>query len=249
MTCPSCNRQNAEGLVHCDFCGTALGAPAPSGKRKTEAEGFTPSPGGKRKTEIEAPAGSGRSDDAFDPFRPAAGSPAPGGFQPLARGGGPTPAPSGKRKTEFDSGGGGDPFAKPPAGDIFAAQPTPEYGRAPTAGRRIVGWLVTFDGNPDGSSYILREGRNTIGRDAGNDVVLTDDTMVSATHAYVIWRAGRARIADNNSNNGTFLNDEDVLGQVEMTDDDIIKVGRTQFIVRLLDQARVAALWKPATGA
>jgi len=233
MDCPNCKRHNADGLTYCDFCGTPLAAPSPSPhKRKTEAEAAPP-PSAKRKTEIESPEPG--EAGGFDPFAQPKG-----GFTPAARPGGagsPGAAAAPKKlKTQFDAG---DPFATP-------APARPGAPEAPSAqGRRIVGWLVTFDGDPDGTSFIVREGRNGIGRDATNEIPLADDGMVSGTHAYLIWRAGRARIADHNSQNGTFLNEQDVLEQVEVKDGDVIRVGRTRFLVRLLDADKVASLWKP----
>lgn len=255
MNCPSCNRPNDDGLVLCDYCGTSLTAPPPQ-KRRTEAEGVAPRAGGgaKRVTEFEPPQGGRSHDDPFDPARAAQRGGGNGGFQPVARPDGGA-APARKRVTEFDSGRPADPFGARTSGadreaDDFSA---PGRGRSadaePAAGRRIIGWLITFDGHPDGISFILREGRNVVGREASCDITIPEDGMMSSTHAYIIWRTGRARIADANTQNGTFLNEEDVLGQVEVNDNDVIRVGRTRFLVRLLDAARVAAVWKPAAGA
>lgn len=241
MNCPSCHTPNTEGNVYCDHCGNPLTSAQPSQKRQTEAEQFVPPAGGKRRTEI--------SDDPFAPF--PSGAPMVGGFQPHVRGGqspAPPPAPSQKRRTVFDSGGddGGSGPVNFDGREGFA----PSAGAAPKVliGRRVVGWMVTFDNSPDGSSFVLREGRNAIGRSADCEVALPEDAMVSGSqpHAFVIWRSGRARIGDNNSQNGTFLNDEDFIGQVEVKDGDVVRVGRTRLIVRLLDPEKVNALWKPA---
>lgn len=262
MNCPSCNRQNAEDLSYCDYCGTPLVAPA-GGKRKTEFEPVAAQgPLRKRVTEFEpaaepaAPAPSRRAHDPFDPF---GASPAAPAHQP-AHSPAHTPAhqppqssappeSSRKKATEYFAGGA-DPFAAstaPAASGLAApaAGPGPGAGPGPaaTAGRRIIGWIITFDDHPDGSSFVLREGRNVVGRDRESDVPVSWDHTVSGTHAYLIWRLGRARVADANTQNGTFLNEEDVLGQIEVKDGDVLRVGRTRFLVRLIDQDKAAALW------
>ena len=273
MNCPSCNRPNAEDLNYCDYCGTPLSAPSP-GKRKTE---FEPVPAAgpvrKRVTEFEPaaepavpqqPAGAGpRVADPFDPF----GMPATSANRPAAAPARPAPGPAvaanaasaadpPRRKATEYIPSSRDPFAEPAAG---ASPPAATAGSAPAqpqaqgqagVGRRIVGWVITFDEHPDGLSFLLREGRNVVGREPESDVAVSWDHTVSGTHAYLIWRLGRARVADANTQNGTFLNEEDVLGQIEVHDGDVLRVGRTRLLIRLLDQAKVGALWdaKPATG-
>lgn len=253
MNCPSCNRPNKEGLVNCDYCGTALTAPVHQ-KRKTEAE-VMPYAGSrgvaKRVTEIETVpgghVGAAAADDPFDPFHVPSPNASPNRPSP----GHPVDAPK-KRVTVYDPGEGADPFRSPAAERAKGPGGAGEASVAadPNQGRRIVGWLVTFDGNPDGVCYVLREGRNVIGRASNNDIVTPTDELVSGIHAFLIWRAGRARVADANTQNGTYLNDEDVLGQIEVKDNDVIRVGRTRLLVRLLDHDRVTALWKlPSRGA
>lgn len=255
MNCPGCSRANSPGLDHCDFCGTPLHA-GQGGKRRTEVEA-SPGPAGKahkRVTEFEnlphdgpLPAARPAGGDGFDPFAVSARG-AVGAFQPAQRGGGPAGQPSGKRATEFDAGGSAgassDGLARANPADPFGVPGASGPGAQAGVGRRIIGWLITFDGNADGASFVLREGRNVIGRDSASEVALAGDNMVSGTHAFVIWRAGRARIADANTQNGTFLNDQDVLGQIEVSDGAVIRVGRTRLLVRLVDADVAAAIWK-----
>ncbi len=85
-------------------------------------------------------------------------------------------------------------------------------GSKPVAGsRRLVGWLITYDLDPSGIDYQLREGRNFIGSDAGKvDVVLprTRDSKVSSEHALILYRKGVIKIADKMSTNGTWVDAE-----------------------------------------
>ena len=254
MNCPSCNRQNAEDLSYCDYCGTPLAVQA-AAKRKTEIEPVpAQGPVRKRVTEFEpavepvAPAPSRRAHDPFDPF----GASAAGAVSspPVATTSAVVPpaespgsASARKKATEYIPGGH-DPFAAPtsvaPSAVVGQAAAA---GSAATVGRRVIGWIITFDDHPDGLSFVLREGRNVVGRDRESDVAVSWDHTVSGTHAYLIWRLGRARVADANTQNGTFLNEEDVLGQLEVKDGDVLRVGRTRFLIRLIDQDKAATLW------
>jgi hypothetical protein len=231
MNCPSCKRPNAEGIDFCDFCGTPLGT-APAGQRTTEMEG---GPAPKHKTEM--------ASDPLDPFAPRASSGS--AAKPAATAGAAAPAASGgaqKRKTMFDGPAAAvnpsDPFAPP--------DPGVKKHQDKGAGRRIVGFLVTFDRSAEGNYWVIREGRNTLGRDEDCDIVIDGDEMVSSVHAVMLWRNGRTIVDDEKSQNGTFLNEEDVMEKTDVKDGDVIRLGRTQLMCRLLDQAKVTALWKQA---
>ena len=241
MNCPGCKRPNAEGLDFCDFCGTPLAA-APFGKRKTEMESAPAAPV-KHATQMEAA-------DPFDPFAPRAGAGAGAGAArpmsppPPIGAAPPPPAPS-KRKTEFD--GGRDPFAPPVPGTPAGRAAHVQRADDRYAGRRVMGFLVTFDRAPDGAFFVLREGRNLLGRDAHDcDIVIADDDTVSSVHAVMICRGGRVIIDDEKSQNGTKLNGEEVMSKTDVTDGDVISLGlRTRLLCRLLDPAKLAAIWKP----
>lgn len=239
MLCSECGRDNTAGLDFCDYCGSPLAAAGPGLKRKTQMEGG--GGGGKRKTHMDGPAPADPFEAALsgaveDPFGPGGGKaqrPAPVS-QAVAQ------APVAKKRvTQFDSG---DPFA--PRGDGGAVADE-RY-----AGRRIVGFLITFDRAPDGQFYLIREGRNLVGRDTDRcDIVIDGDDMVSSQHAILVYRNGRLRVADDKSQNGTFLNEEDVLQPEDVSDADVIRVGGTRMICRLIDPAQVAGIWAGTEGA
>ncbi len=212
---------------------------------------YQPPPDSKRRTMVEPDTGPVGGAGAFSgPFGAALQPPPPGGFQrpaaprdPFAKAmggpGGPAPAGNpfggaadagGKRRTMIDVG------ESAAAGGGPAAQPGLD--------RRVIGWVVTFDADPNGKSFALREGRNSIGRDADNDLQI-DDAKMSSRHATVQHRAGRTWVYDENSNNGTFLNDEDIFqDRPAVSDGDVLRLGATRFIVKLLDPAHVAAVFK-----
>lgn len=235
MNCPSCKRPNAEGIDFCDYCGTPL-ATAPAGKRKTEMEG---GPAPKHKTEIAA--------DPLDPFAPRGGGSGGAGPARPAPPVSPAADPIGakpKYKTVFDGGAAGP---KDPSDPFAPVDPAKKKAADKNAGKRIVGFLITFDRSTEGTYWPIREGRNTIGRDDEVcDIVIEGDEMVSSKHAVLLWRAGRTIVDDEKSENGTFINEADVMEKTDVKDGDVIRLGRTNLMCRLLDQAKVAALWKPA---
>lgn len=65
-------------------------------------------------------------------------------------------------------------------------------------------FLATNDG---ALVYELEDADTTIGRAETNDIVLTNSRSISGNHCRVSVRAGRARLTDLGSMNGTFLND------------------------------------------
>lgn len=68
----------------------------------------------------------------------------------------------------------------------------------------------------------------TIGRsNEGNDVVI-NDPLVSRHHFQIVQDDdGRFRLADFGSTNGTYINGQIVSGEVELDENDIIRVGNT----------------------
>jgi len=270
MQCSKCQTPHAAGVAICDHCGADL-LGTPGAKRATSLESSAgspfgaaaaspsspPSPGvyrppsdAKRRTMIETGPGQGAAGGGvFDPFAAAVrpgGDPAP---RPFAGGdpfgaamGRPGEGASGsggaapKRRTQIDLGD-----AHP---ELLAAQATVTPAARPTLERRVVGWAVSYDPDPNGLVLIIKEGRNAIGRAADNDLVV-DDPRMSSRHATIQHRSGRTWVYDENSNNGTFLNGEDIFQErPSIADGDVIKLGGTRFLIKLLDLARVAEVFQ-----
>ncbi|MBI5934301.1 MAG: FHA domain-containing protein [Chloroflexi bacterium] len=81
--------------------------------------------------------------------------------------------------------------------------------------------------------FTLRFGEKdkmTFGRDAGNDVAL-DTPNVSRYHAQITRVGRRYFITDLRSANGTFVNDQRVVGDVWLNPDDTIRVGPYKFVM------------------
>lgn len=83
--------------------------------------------------------------------------------------------------------------------------------------------LVILSGRFAGTEFELREGRNTLGRHPGNDVVIAEEA-VSGRHCDV-WVSGlQVRVRDLRSRNGTFLRGGRV-ATAELRDGDVLVLG------------------------
>ncbi|GAB4487896.1 MAG: FHA domain-containing protein [Raineya sp.] len=98
------------------------------------------------------------------------------------------------------------------------------------AGRKLVGWLVSYTLDPLGQDFKLREGRNIIGSDSACDICVPD-AQVSGKHLTILYRMGDFKFKDELSTNGTFVNDEFV-EEGNLKDGDIIRIGQTSFKFR-----------------
>ena len=120
----------------------------------------------------------------------------------------------------------------------FPPQATPASGNPGET--RLIGkppasmtWLA---GAAAGQTCHLKEGNNTIGRDAGNAVVL-DDPYTSRQHAVVRVEDGKAHLFDLGSSGGTKVNGKEIGGgQVELNS--VIKVGETELSLLQVDNPK-----------
>jgi len=104
-------------------------------------------------------------------------------------------------------------------------------------GRKLVGFLVTYNRTPMGKAYNLYEGRNYIGRDASCDISIPDDNQMSGKHMLIRYLSGNNKFSfkDEMSSNGTYVNKE-LLDEGELQNYDIIRVGSTLFIFIAIPQ-------------
>ena len=132
-------------------------------------------------------------------------------------------------------GGGGaaaTPMPMPGAGQGTAMLNLQEIGGEKGRGsqdksREVCGWIVALNGQHKGEDFRLRTGKNVLGTAADCDIVLTDK-KISRKHATLRYEGGEFQIADLDSSNGTFVNDEKVQKH-DLIDNDIIKLGDIQF--------------------
>lgn len=100
-------------------------------------------------------------------------------------------------------------------------------------GRKLVGWLVSYDIDTNGVDFRLYEGRNLIGRDLNCEVCI-NDPKISGHHAVIRYLQGKFEIKDEFSSNGTRVNGDyiDYNKSIELRDGDPIIVGDTMLIFR-----------------
>lgn len=109
-------------------------------------------------------------------------------------------------------------------------QPIIQLGQARN-NRKLVGWLVSYTIDENGVDFKLFEGRNSIGADSGNDIVIANDSSISSKHLTILFRLGTFKYKDELSTNGTFIN-EQIGDEGNLADGDTIKLGNTIFRFR-----------------
>lgn len=98
-------------------------------------------------------------------------------------------------------------------------------------GEPVVGWLVCITGEDAGKSFILKSGRNFIGRASDMDVVLGTDKSVSRDKHAIILYEPRKRVflaQPGESRELFYVNDEVVLNTVQLNAYDKLLVGATE---------------------
>lgn len=206
----------------CPMCaqpatGGPAGAPRPAQPLKTNISGGAPAMGG----------GQAANNGGHTRI---AGAPA-GGQSPAAA---PYNAPA-KPQSQNMNGEtrmrpqSAEPKPAHPGGTVIRMQPA--AGGKATAGRRLVGFLVTYNRSPLGRAYNIYEGRNFIGRDASCDISVPDDVQMSGRHLSILYRAAdnKFKFRDEQSSNGTYINKE-IIDEGELSNYDIIRAGSTIFI-------------------
>lgn len=104
------------------------------------------------------------------------------------------------------------PPPAPAAHPMPAPIPDAAPQAAPSSGRKLMGFLVSFHGDPLGAFYPVYAGVNLIGRrDAADGLhVAIADPATSSNHAnlHLDPATSRAVLEDLGSTNGSFVNDE-----------------------------------------
>lgn len=98
----------------------------------------------------------------------------------------------------------------------------------------VVGWLVGLNGEVYGKSFVVKTGKNFIGRGADMDIVIKGDNAVSREkHAILIFEPkAKVFIAQPGESRELFyINDEVVLNNVQMKKNDVICLGNTKLML------------------
>jgi pSer/pThr/pTyr-binding forkhead associated (FHA) protein len=83
--------------------------------------------------------------------------------------------------------------------------------------------------DPTGREHPLAGPVTSIGRGVENDIVITSK-RVSRGHARLLRQERKTTLEDAGSTNGTFLNDEQIRGPVDLADGDRITIGDVTFV-------------------
>ena len=119
----------------------------------------------------------------------------------------------------------------------------PAAGRGAGPRRKITGVLVSFTWTQEGDLFTIYEGRNFIGkgtlaREEGRpcDVLMRADNTMSNEHAMIRCLGGRYQLFDQQSTNGTYVDDEFVeTTGAELRDGAKIKTGATIWLFRKIE--------------
>lgn len=87
--------------------------------------------------------------------------------------------------------------------------------------------LIVIYGDDLGRKYNLVGRELSIGRSDSNDICVPQDS-VSREHALVAFDDRGVQLTDNDSTNGTFVNDKRIQ-QIQLRDGDLVKIGRSIF--------------------
>ena len=108
--------------------------------------------------------------------------------------------------------------------------------------------LRVSSGLTQGALVPLGKKKNILGRSFRACLPLEDE-RVSREHAQILMREGRFFLSDMGSTNGTFLNNEEVRGEVEVTSGDVIRIGNSIFRLETMKSKDPGfqQKWKSAT--
>ncbi len=98
--------------------------------------------------------------------------------------------------------------------------------------------LLVVSGPAEGDYYLLGQAPVVIGRDEACPIQIVDD-LVSRRHLE-IRRDGSGPAygaIDQESSNGTYLNDRRITGWTSLRDGDVIRIGRTELLYSAVDFA------------
>jgi hypothetical protein len=216
--CHQCGEPNQPSAKFCVVCGAPIVAQSPAPRAPAEGRSPLPPP---PVSVVPVPA-------------VMAGLPPP----PLSGGAPPPVVPSTPPRLAL---------ARPPSGSHEPVTTGRSLEIALDAPRVLVGFLVSFDNVELGQYWPIHQGRNVVGRQgaaAGIQIEIAHPTT-SSLHAVLLAlaRPGRVVVEDNNSTNGTFVNDNALApGQRwELRDGDRVRFGLFNTIVKVIESNYPAA--------
>src|SRR5439155_19076584 len=107
--------------------------------------------------------------------------------------------------------------------------------------------LEIREGAAAGTTIEVGEGRFTVGREEGCDLVLADDPEASRRHAYLTALPdGRCEVGDLGSRNGTYVNGQRLSGPVALSGGEEVRIGQTVLAALAPEPAGEATEMAPA---
>lgn len=105
--------------------------------------------------------------------------------------------------------------------------------------------ILVQEGQP-GPHWPLGHSPITIGREADNDIVISD-RWISRHHAQITWEKGHYILSDLGSKNGLFVNGSPVTEAVQLQDGDTIQIA-PRFQLTFVDSEATAPVLQHKTG-
>jgi pSer/pThr/pTyr-binding forkhead associated (FHA) protein len=104
--------------------------------------------------------------------------------------------------------------------------------------------LVVSQGVHQGKSIPIPVAQFLIGRDEGCQL-RPSSPAISKRHCAILTKSGKVFLRDFGSTNGTFVNDQQVSGEVEVKNDDKLRVGPLEFVLHLEKGGTTPSIPKP----
>jgi pSer/pThr/pTyr-binding forkhead associated (FHA) protein len=108
--------------------------------------------------------------------------------------------------------------------------------------------VVTTAGKAEGQVIPVRLSQFVIGRDPQCNL-RPASALISKRHCAILIKNGAVFVRDFDSTNGTFLNDKQIQGEIEIKHDDLLKVGPLTFKVAIEGQPSVSKPTPPPKSA
>jgi len=108
--------------------------------------------------------------------------------------------------------------------------------------------VVLTPGKMEGKALDIKLSQFVIGRDAQCHL-RPASPLISKRHCAILQRDGRVFLRDFGSTNGSFVNGDPVTGEVELNNDDQLKIGPLEFKVRVEAGSAVRPALKPGAAA
>jgi pSer/pThr/pTyr-binding forkhead associated (FHA) protein len=99
--------------------------------------------------------------------------------------------------------------------------------------------VVTAGGKAQGQVIPVKLAQFVIGRDPQCNL-RPASALISKRHCAVLVKSGQVFVRDFDSTNGTFVNEQQIQGEVPLKHDDILRVGPLTFKVQLEGQASIS---------